>query len=455
MSGWLARLLNADGGGLGRRPSASDSDSVVRHIGSDSASVSDPGRREGRGRGKGFARGERGIALVMVLAMVVFLTAFIVEFTYQSRVEYLQGAHYRDKVRAHYLAKSGVRIYTLFMAFAQQAASNPLISQYAGMYGIDIGDKLWQQLPFIDTAFLRVAMSGMGLSNVDDFDLAALEQGRVEFDVDTEMEAQIDRAIERESTALTRSFLDFEGDFRAEINDEDGKININTLADSTKQDIRTDPIALAMYGLMAHERYDDLFDDRSEFDRWEIVANIKDYVDPDEQQSTLLGGFEDSLYDDSDLWDRPAAPKNFKFDAMDEVQLVPGINDEIYQTFGPQWTIYGNNKINITSCSDAVLYALIRAFADPTSSDALIREAVGEIQVMRMLNMLTTETFISTVTAKGITLTDQGGLQNLIKTNSRHFTIVSTGYVGDVESTLEVVMNFQGSKFKTLSWKEY
>jgi len=387
--------------------------------------------------------------------MVVFLTAFIVEFTYQSRVEYLHGAHYRDKVKAHYLAKSGVRIYTLFMAFAQQAASNPLISQYAGMYGIDIGDKLWQQLPFIDTAFLRVAMSGMGLNNVDDLDLAALEQGRVEFDVDDKMQERIDAAIERDSTALTRPFLGFDGDFRADINDEDGKININTLADSTKKDVRTDPIALAMYGLMAHERYDDLFEERSEFDRWEVIANIKDYVDVDDQQSTVLGGFEDSLYDDTDLWDRRAAPKNLKFDAMDEVQLVPGISDEVYLTFGPQWTIYGNNKINITSCSDAVLYALIKAFADPTVSDALIREAVGEIQVMRMLNMLTTETFISTITAKGITLVDQGGLQNLIKTNSRHFTIVSTGYVGDVESTLEVVMNFQGSKFKTLAWREY
>ncbi len=436
MRRWWTRLMSeTSGGGLGARTTPKPT----------VAPSSVASRRPG----------ERGIALVMVLAMVVFLTAFITEFSYQSRVDYLQGAHYRDKVRAHYLAKSGVRIYTLFMAFTQQAASNPIIQQYAGNFGIDIGDKLWQQLPFIDTAFLRVAMTGMGLTNVDDMDMAALQQGRVEFDIDEEMQHRIDSAIERDSTALTRPFLGFEGDFRAEINDEDGKINVNTLADSTKQDIRTDPIALAMYGLMAHERYDDLFDQRSEFDRWEVIANLKDYADPDEQQSTLLGGFEDSLYDDTDLWDRPAAPKNLKYDAMDEIQLVPGITDEIYRTFGPQWTIYGNNKINITSCSDAVLYALIKAFADPTSPDALIREVVGELQVMRRLNMLTTETFISTVTAKGITLTDQGGLQALIKTNSRHFTILSTGYVGDVEATVEVVMNFSGSKFKTLSWKEY
>lgn len=438
---WARLVRETSGRGVGHRPTPRGKN-----------------KKTGTGTGTGTWRerkGERGIALVMVLSMVVFLTAFITEFSYQSRVDYLQGAHYRDKARAHYLAKSGVRIYTLFMAFTQQAASNPIVQQYAGQFGVDIGDKLWQQLPFIDTAFLRVAMTGMGLNNVDEMDMAALQEGRIEFEVDDKMQDRIDSAIERDSTALTRSFLDFEGDFRAEINDEDGKINVNTLADSTKTDIRTDPIALAMHGLVAHERYDDLFEQRSEYDRWEVIANIKDYVDADQQQSTLLGGFEDSLYDDADLWDRPAAPKNLKFDAMDEIQLVPGVTDEIYRTFGPQWTVYGNNKINITSCSDAVLYALIKAFADPTSPDALIREVVGELQVMRMLNMLTTETFISTVTAKGITLTDQGGLQALIKTNSRHFTILSTGYVGDVESTVEVVMNFSGSKFSTLSWKEY
>jgi type II secretory pathway component PulK len=404
-------------------------------------------------RTKGSWPGQRGIALVMVMAMVVFLTAFIVEFSYQSRVQYLQGANYRDSVRALYLAKSGVRIYTLFMSFAQMMASNPMIQQYTAGLGFDLGDKLWQQVPFIDTAFLRVAMGG-GLMDMDEMDLAALQNGPVDMEIDARTQERIDRAIDRESTALTRSFLDFEGDFRAEINDEDGKLNLNSLAEVTAEDLRLNPFALAIHGMMVDERYDEMFQIRSEYDRWEVIGNIKDYIDTDNERSSFMGGYEDSLYDDADIWGRNFKPKNLPFDALDEVQMVAGVNDEIYQTFGPQWTIYGNNKVNITTCSPAILYGLIRAFSDYTVNEIQIQAVLGELQFMRLMNMLTTETFMAKLDEHGITLTDRSGLQGLIKTNSRHFTISSTGYVGDVETTLEVVMNFKGSRYTTLSWVE-
>lgn len=447
---WLQRLWSDQGGSLRRSPHAR------RRAAPPAPARPGPAQRPTH-RARMSRRGERGIALIMVLSMMVFLTAFIVEFAYQSRVDYLQAAHYRDKVKAHYLAQSGVRIYTLFMAFAQTAANNPMIQQYGGMLGIDIGDKLWQQLPFIDTAFLRMGMGG-GLEAYEDteegFNLGALEGGRQEFDIPEQMQERIDREIERDDTALTRSFLGFEGDFRADINDEDGKLNINALADSTRPDLRTDPFALAMYGLMADDRYDEMFEERNEFDRWELIANIKDFIDTDEQGSGIIGGYEDSLYDDSDLWGRDFEPKNVKFDSLDEVQLVAGVNDEIYMTFGPAWTIYGNNKINITTCSPAVLFALVRAFADYTVSDQMIHEAVGDMTMLKLFGGLTTESMLSTLAAKGITLTDANALKGLIKTNSRTFTIVSTGYVGDVEASIEVVMNFNGGRYKILSWQE-
>jgi len=436
---WLRRLLFDEGSGDPRRRGAPPAH---------------PEQREARmASAKRRWPGQRGIALVMVLAMVVFLTSFIVEFAYQSRVQYLQGANYRDSVRALYLAKSGVRIYTLFMSFAQMMASNPMIQQYTAGMGLDLGDKLWQQVPFIDTAFLRVAMGG-GLMDMDEMDMAALQNGPVDLEVDEHTQERIDRAIERDSTALTRSFLDFQGDFRAEINDEDGKLNLNSLAEAGSEDLRLNAFAMGIYGMMADERYDDMFEIRNEYDRWEVIGNIKDYIDTDNQRSSFMGGYEDSLYDEADLWGRNFKPKNLPFDSLDEVQMVAGVNDEIYQTFGPQWTIYGNNKVNITTCSPAVMYGLIRAFADYTVNEIQLQQVVGELQVMRLLNMLTTETFMATLDAQGITLTDRSGLQGLIKTNSRHFTIVSTGYVGDVETTLEVVMNFKGSKYTTLSWKE-
>ncbi len=400
-------------------------------------------------------RGQRGVALVMVLAMVVFLSAFVVEFAYTSRVDYLQAAHYRDGVKAHYLAKSGVRIYTLFMAFLQQMANNPMIQQYSQMVGMNIDEKLWQQVPFIDTAFIRFGLAGdMSDLDEDEFDMAALQQGRVEFEIDTETQEKIDREIERDETALTRSFLDFEGDFRAEINDEDGKININSLKEGSATTIQTSPIGMAMYSLMQDQRYDEMFEERNDYDRWEVLANIKDFIDTDNMQSSAMGGYEDSLYDDDEKWGRNYKPKNLEFDALDEVQLVAGVTDEVYLTFGPQWTIYGNNKINITTCSSPLRYALIRAYADPSVSDQIVSEAHLEIEVLKALGALTVDNFVSTPKDHGITLTDEAGLKSLIKTNSRVFTILSTGYVGDVESTIEVVMEFNGGRYKMLSWKE-
>jgi len=441
---WLGRVLRDEGSGDPRR----------RRRAAAPAPPSAAPRRMPRPRRRGSWKGQRGIALVMCVAMVVFLTAFIVEFAYQSRVQYLQGANYRDSVRAVYLAKSGIRIYTLFMAFTSQIASNPLVQQMLGNFGVNATENLWQQLPWIDTAFLRMALAG-GIDDMEDEQLMALQSGPQDFEFDEEMEERIDRAIAKDSTALTRSFLDFEGDFRSEINDEDGKININSLADVTTEDIRLNPMALAIYGLMADERFDEMFDVRNEYDRWETIGNIKDFIDTDGMRSSFLGGYEDSLYDDNDLWGREFEPKNIKFDALDEVQLVAGVNDEIYETFGPYWTVYGSNKVNITTCNPRVLYGLIRAFTDYSVSDQVIQEIVGELQVMRLLGMLTTESFMSTIQGKGITLTDQSGLQGLIKTNSRVFTISSTGYVGDVESTVEVVMSFDGGRFKTYAWKEW
>ena len=91
-----------------------------------------------------------------------------------------------------------------------------------------------------------------------------------------------------------RNFLDFSGDFSAEITDMESKIDINQLG--SQGDILQDsPTASRLFSLMSGEENDQWFLERN-LDRWELIVNLKDWIDQDTYRSGGLGGQEDSLY---------------------------------------------------------------------------------------------------------------------------------------------------------------
>lgn len=60
-------------------------------------------------------KGERGMALLIVLAVVALLTTLLVEFAYSTLVELRLTETFRDSTQAYYLAKGGVNAGTMLL----------------------------------------------------------------------------------------------------------------------------------------------------------------------------------------------------------------------------------------------------------------------------------------------------------------------------------------------------
>ncbi len=65
------------------------------------------------GRG---SRGERGVALIIVLLVTALLISLIFEFAYGTRISLRAAVNFRDNQRAYYLARSGVNFVGLLLA---------------------------------------------------------------------------------------------------------------------------------------------------------------------------------------------------------------------------------------------------------------------------------------------------------------------------------------------------
>ena len=391
-------------------------------------------RRHGRGR----RTNQRGIAMLMVITTLMFLVVLVTEIAYSSRVRFLKTAHSRDEIAADYLAQSGIAIYRLILVANKQLGESMGDTMSGMAPGFNFGDALWQMVPAINTGLLRMFFVSGG--SVDDDELQDFaEQGLTEEQRDESRES---------SRFSDKSFLDFDGDFAAEIGDEDRKINVNRLGKScdgvcTLATLQLDPIAIQLYGLMSGEAHDQWFYDR-DIERWELIADMADWIDQDTNR-IWRGGYEDNLYNSLDS---PYLSKNARFDTKEEIRLVEGWQDDVYERFGDEVTVFGAGKININTASDDMLKGLFKAYLQPTVTDS---EADRLLQHMRDQTMIVDFTkpkeftdWITDMTnyevREGMDLTSE------IKTSSETFLIESTGMVGDSSATAVCVLDFSSSK---------
>src|SRR5687768_12877939 len=68
-------------------------------------------------------KGERGVALLIVIVSLLILTAVATEFVYSSSVDLRMAANQRDDLRAHYMAHSGIGMARLILSFQKQVDS--------------------------------------------------------------------------------------------------------------------------------------------------------------------------------------------------------------------------------------------------------------------------------------------------------------------------------------------
>jgi len=415
------------------------------------------------------SRPQRGIALILAMLMIVVMTAMSMEFNYNSYVDNLSSYHYKDDTRAHYLAKSGVRTYGLMLVFARQLSSNSIASGMLQSFGINIDgpDMMCRSLPFLDTAMLR-ALQNFGGGSLDDEEKSGL-LGLVGLGGDDEKPGTppirargATDELDEEQEGLRRKLLEFEGDFKVDCADESSKIDLNGFANTRWAALPIDqhPTAQMIYGLLAPPEYNPLFEDRLKMDRWELIGNIRDWVDIDDQRSGIWGGDENSIYNNFEPRYRA---KNAPFDSVEELRMVAGVTDEVWSTFGSAFSIHTRNfKINVNAADAAMIRALIRAYTDPTlvNDQMLDNEVIPLLMAERMFlpgPFRSSGDFINRVKSKGIAFVSpeaEQQLKGLLSTDSKVFLLSSTGYVNESTRTIDTVIRVSSNGVSYLDWKE-
>lgn len=370
-----------------------------------------------------------GVAILTAVVTIAIMVTIVTEVTYLSRSKSLTAYNQRNQVQAYWIARSGINIYTLILAANKQIGSNSTIQD------LGLGDSLWQMIPYLNTGLMRMLFASESGGDVSD---EAVDQFKEEGTINQEVSE-----LTREGAGSVfndRNFLDFEGDFAAELMDNESRIDINQL--NTDLPLQEIPVAQQIFALMNSEEADQWFLEQN-IDRWEMIGNVKDWVDTDSIRSAGLGGYEDNLYN---TLDPPYLTKNAPFDTLEEIRLVEGWSGELCDKYCDRLTIWSNGKYNLNSFDEEMHRATIRAASLSPINDSTLDAcfagnndsilSVWDVAVFNNAN-----DYVSFIKSNcGIEL-EKSRLNNMTST-SQVFTITSTGMVGTSSVTLQTVIDY-------------
>ena len=274
-------------------------------------------------------RRERGMALVVVLATIAILSVSIVEFTYNTRVNLFLAQNHRDEAKAYFLARSGVNLQMLAIAYQYEMEAQPIIGEAMQRSGF----QLWRYLDYL---------------------LPTFTTGRID--------AGLFGSVDLES-AGAEGFGGINGDIEFHtIEAEEGKVNLNAFASQQVNQEQLNSLCALLSPPL--ENAVPGFDERGEAEsRFEVIAAIIDYVDPDSDLTTIdancvatVGGQgqEAGAYLDVD-WE----PKNEPFITLDEVLLVPGVTPALLERYRSNLTVYPVPNKVFVNLADAQQFAAL------------------------------------------------------------------------------------------------
>ncbi len=384
-------------------------------------------------------KSDRGIALIVVLLAITLMAAVVAQFSYDAHVDYSLAANESDEVRAYYLARSGINLYKLILTADQKIQGNQAIKDFLVAQGFG-GFELWRMIPAIDSAMLRSVAS-------PEIPEEARDELKERFG-----------GIAFDTLGKTDGFLDFQGDLHAEIEDEDGKINVNAIAEDRISSPLDSAVARALFATMLDPKLDRLFEGENAYaerklGREEVIANLIDWIDAN-QQGIVSGAAEDYLYAN---YEERYTAKNAKFETLAELAMVRGIDDDLLAEIGNKLTVYSSGKINVNTAPPEVLAALILAYAQQAIQPDVALEIALKIDAMRQLTPFSKpEDFVAFMRdMAGVTLNDTGpgAVRNRIGVNSKVFTIRATGFAGEARVTITAVADNTGTSLRWLYWR--
>lgn len=277
---------------------------------------------------------ERGVAIMIAIFAIMLMTFIAVEISYETSVEYVVTNSDYHKVRAYYAAKSGVELgllrIQLFKNVMSQFGDN-LKSQ------TELVNKIWN-FPF---QWPPLVPKDLSMANVDSIN---------ESIADSLMNAAYDVRIESEGSKI-------------DINDLDSKSKI--LKDSTRK-----LLTQLIQNKVDNDR--DWADAHRDLEIEDLLNDITDWIDEDDKG--LNGGDEAGNYSDGNL-KSDFIPPNRPFKTFQELHMVNGMTDDIFNLLLPHITVYGSKGISVNLARKEVLMSI-----HPTFTEEIVDEIITRIQ---------------------------------------------------------------------------
>lgn len=424
------------------------------------------------------AKNERGMALLIVVTAMAVLTALAVEFAYDTHVDMRLAANARDELRATYLARSATNFSRLLLHFQYQidqqsnalqqglqgaAGADPAMGQALGAGMMGMGSvRLWDLIPMQSDAINAFVGAIAGERASDDAPpLPPLHPSPGEpFPVDG-----------------LRTFGSYQGSFGAEIEDEEGKVNLNKL---NNPGARGSIAAQQLMMLWSDPRWDFLFNEenahRERVSREDLLIRIRDWIDEDEVETTLnlmtpMEVFAPGFGDEERYYTgypQRYHPKNALFDSLEEVFLVAGMSEQIMTAFGHRFTVFPdiNARLNINSRDPMQQVMNIQAAAaDPNQRElhdlVTLQQILEQIQLMQAFTpfmAMSVQQFIGILESNNIVVRPEikhnPAANDYLGDRSQTFLIRATGQAGNVQKTVTTVVRYGRDLGRVLHYRE-
>lgn len=288
----------------------------------------------------GLARDEQGIALFMVLAAVAVLTLLISEFAYIASISQNIAYGNLDQAKAHYLAKSGLKLSLLRLKAYQKVKDlSGGLGGAAGGGGLvpkAMIEKIWS-FPFMYPLPTQIP----GLSKTD-----------------------------QEMIQKFQKNSQLEGSFTAVIESESGKLNLNSIipgigpaaASPSPQPSATPSASPTPFDPSQARQslelfFQNLIHQKSESDS-DFASQYRD-LRFSELMDQLIS-WADRTYQRQTPADRDLIPpKRAPFYSVSELHNLSLMDDDIYDLFAPNLTALPTQGVNINTMNESTLRALI------------------------------------------------------------------------------------------------
>lgn len=271
-------------------------------------------------------KNNRGSAILYSVFLMTLLLYIALEIAKDSLIEYQSAVNAVKRVQAYYAAKSCTQISLLRIKAYQQASA----SLGKSIPDPTILDLLWQ----FPMSWPMVLPTEMSDTNKDDI-----------------------KNVTKQST--------FKHQFSSQITSESGKIDINDLSspsEGIRNKTREQILSLFASKLKDESPFSKKY---ANFRFNDLVNDIMDWVDADKVRIDGGSG-ENSIYTEmrSDY-----IPPNQPFKTKEELHMVRGMTDEIYELLAPAITLYGGKGINVNYADKPTLMAL-----DPQMNDEVVEQ---------------------------------------------------------------------------------